>query len=289
MTTELEILEQIERETGSRPSHLQPMSGATSSDLFLLKYPDTQQVLRLFRTQRWEIPTAELSATEITILTALAQTNLPAPRPVGVLTGNGVIMSWLPGRVDLPAAPSEQWLDELAAHLLCIHRQKIEVPFSFTSWNDSAGDDCPDWWQDDDLWHTAASLTSTEPEYRPTFIHRDYHPVNVLWDGGRICGIVDWINACMGPVGIDVAHCRLNLAIMYGQDQADRFLDAYRHRATDYTHDSYWDLEDALGALPNVEPYPPWAEFGLTGLTTEQVRERLQEFVATAIRAHQER
>jgi hypothetical protein len=31
--------------------------------------------------------------------------------------------------------------------------------------------------------------------------------VNVLWEENGISGIADWINACMGPIGIDVAHC----------------------------------------------------------------------------------
>jgi hypothetical protein len=107
--------------------------------------------------------------------------------------------------------------------------------------------------------------------------------VNVLWETGRITAIVDWINACMGPPGIDVAHCRLNLALMYGPAVADTFLDAYQDAAPDYRHDTFWDLEDALGTLPDVAPYPPWAEFGLTDLSTDLVRSRLEAFVATAV------
>lgn len=281
----LAIIDQVERATGTRPLSVAPMPGATSSDLYLLHYPDRQWVLRLFRVERWDTPAGELSRREIELLTALADSTVPAPRPVQALTDNGVIMSWLPGRVELPARPTSQWLTELACHLAEIHQQKIEVPFRYTSWNDSRIEQPPQWWQDRNLWVAAKETTSVQPDYPATFIHRDYHPVNVLWEEGKICGIVDWINACMGPVGIDVAHCRLNLALMYGLETAEAFLTAYQDRTPGYMHDSYWDLEDALGALPDVVPYPPWAEFGLTGLTTELVRNRLQEFVAAAIRA----
>ncbi len=278
------IIDLVEQATGSRPLSVAPMPGATSSELYLLRYPDRQWVLRLFRAERWEIPAGELSRREIELLNALADSIVPAPRPVQALTDNGVIMTWLPGRVELIEQPTDAWLTALAARLAEIHEQNIEVPVRYTSWNDTHIDQPPQWWQDQDLWVAAQATTSIQPDYPATFIHRDYHPVNVLWEDGKICGIVDWINACMGPVGIDVAHCRLNLALMYGQAAADAFLAAYQDLAPGYAHDAYWDLEDALGALPDVVPYPPWAEFGLTGLTTELVRDRLQEFVAAAIR-----
>jgi len=50
-------------------------------------------------------------------------------------------------------------------------------------------------------------------------------------------------------------------------------------------HDGFWDIEDALGALPEVTVYRPWIEFGLTELTDELVRQRLQSFVAAAVRS----
>ena len=48
-------------------------------------------------------------------------------------------------------------------------------------------------------------------------------------------------------------------------------------------HEYFWDIEDALGALPEVTVYPPWVEFGLEGLTDELVRQRLQSFLAAAV------
>ena len=259
------------------------MSGATSSDLYLLEFPDHREVLRIFRAERWDAPANDLSIRELQILEALTQTSLPTPAPIETFAENGVIMSWLSGAVVLPMQPDAAWLQTLARTLVDIHQCEAEVPFTYESWNDSSADPRPSWWQDAALWAEAQTLAAEVPEYEPIFIHRDYHPVNVLWAGGSISGIVDWINACMGPAGIDVAHCRLNLAIMYGQETADAFLAAYRLALPGYQHDFYWDLEDALGALPDVQPYAPWAEFGLTGLTAETVRGRLEAFVAAAV------
>ncbi len=274
-------MQQLASRAGAIPRVIE-MPGATSSNLFRLDFGDRREVLRVFRAERWDIPAADLSRTEIRLLEAVSDIPLPTPLPLGSLEDNGVIMSWLPGRVVLPALPDAQWLKTLAATLADIHRSSIVVPYAYETWNGTGPDDRPDWWQDQNLWNSAQALTATMPSFEPIFIHRDYHPVNVLWEGEQISGIVDWINACMGPQGIDVAHCRLNLAIMYGLDCADAFLAAYQAAMPGYRHDSYWDLDDALGALPDVKPYAPWSEFGLTNLSTETVRERLQVFIGAA-------
>ncbi len=280
-----DLLQQLATRSRISPK-ITAMSGATSSDLYLLEYPDHKEVLRVFRAERWDTPAAELSERESRILEALTRTSLPVSRPLGTLTGNGVLMSWLPGAVALPKQPDTAWLETLARSLADIHRSGIEVPYAYESWNQTTATECPDWWQERSLWAEAQSRSAEAPDFVPIFIHRDYHPVNVLWQEGRISGIVDWINACMGPAGIDVAHCRLNLAVMYGLEAAQAFLAAYLHAAPGYQHHAYWDLDDALGALPDVQVYPPWAEFGLTGLTTEMVRERLQAMVSASVEAY---
>jgi aminoglycoside/choline kinase family phosphotransferase len=120
------------------------------------------------------------------------------------------------------------------------------------------------------------------PASDTVFIHRDFHPTNVLWRDGKLSGIVDWVNACLGPAGIDVAHCRLNLVVMYGIDAARTFLDAYRRARGDYVHEHYWDIEVLLGALPEPTYYAPWQEFGLTPIEPEVLRARLEELLHDA-------
>src|SRR5258707_1164666 len=80
----------------------------------------------------------------------------------------------------------------------------------------------PAWSQKPAAWARAIEVLLAGPPPAPAvFIHRDYHPLNVLWQAGAISGVVDWINACRGPAGVDVAHCRTNLAQMYGPAAAD--------------------------------------------------------------------
>ncbi len=268
---------------GAAPLDVTAMDGATSADLYRIRMDQGDAVLRRFREDRWEASADMLVQRELDILAALADVDLQTPRPLGRLPENGVLMSLLPGRVHLPAEPPGHWLDALAGTLSDIHETTVLVEQTYESWNNATQEDRPDWWSDEALWESAWSRLRQPPSWTPGFIHRDYHPVNVLWEADRISGIVDWINACMGPAGVDVAHCRLNLALMYGQSAADRFLAGYKRAMPGYQHEPYWDLDDAFSALPEVTPYAPWESFGLHGLSTGLVRERLLVFVAAAV------
>ena len=123
----------------------------------------------------------------------------------------------------------------------------------------------PAWSATPRTWERAIEFwLKTEPESRAVFIHRDYHPANVLWREDAVSGVVDWINACRGPAGVDVAHCRTNLAQMYGPEAADQFLDAYLDVADGFAYDPYWDVDSVLDmCLPQPACYAPWQHFGL--------------------------
>jgi aminoglycoside phosphotransferase (APT) family kinase protein len=95
-----------------------------------------------------------------------------------------------------------------------------------------------------ELWHSAM------PAYTPTFIHRDFHPGNVHWLWGRLAGVLDWANACRGPRGCDLAHCRGNLLDLGGLDAADRFVAAYRS-ITGEPYQPYWEMASILESDPS--------------------------------------
>ncbi|MGE0624453.1 MAG: phosphotransferase family protein [Pseudomonadales bacterium] len=268
---------------GEAPESFRPLAGATSSELYRFRLRRGDAVLRRILPARWDTAPEELIDREFAILTALQDCRLPAPAPIARLPDNALVMSHLVGNVVLPASPTTGWLDDMARMLSRIHAADVVVPYRFESWNQQRSHPPPAWWQDTELWAEAQALVSLPPDAPRVFLHRDYHPANLLWVDGRISGVVDWINACMGPRGVDVAHCRLNLALMYGQPAADAFLQCYAGHVPGYEHDPFWDVDDALGFGPDVQPYPPWAEFGLTGLTTEVIRSRLEAFVQAAV------
>lgn len=71
---------------------------------------------------------------------------------------------------------------------------------------------------------------------------------------GRLCGVVDLVNACRGPRGCGVAHCRTSLIALAGQQAADNFLTAYEG-LTGERYDLYWDLV-VLGSASIIEHSP---------------------------------
>jgi aminoglycoside phosphotransferase (APT) family kinase protein len=51
-------------------------------------------------------------------------------------------------------------------------------------------------------------LTSRAGAYRvadPSIVHMDYHPLNVLVDGVRVTGVIDWVNTDVGDRHLDAA------------------------------------------------------------------------------------
>jgi len=71
----------------------------------------------------------------------------------------------------------------------------------------------------------------------------------VLWYGGQVSGVVDWVETSLGPAWLDVAHCCTNIALVRGNQPADIFGDAYTQR-TGRAAQPYFDVMDIVGFLP---------------------------------------
>jgi aminoglycoside phosphotransferase (APT) family kinase protein len=105
------------------------------------------------------------------------------------------------------------------------------------------------WLRAIDLLEDPLSLVAASGGER-RFIHRDFHPGNVLWQDRRVSGLVDWVNASVGCPWADVGHCRVNLASELGQPAVERFLDLYRAASgRDGEYHPYWDISAAIGGL----------------------------------------
>ncbi len=104
----------------------------------------------------------------------------------------------------------------------------------------------------------------------------------MLWDDGRLTGIIDWTNACLGPGEVDLAHCRINLVCLYGREVADQFGAACERSGTVPRH-PYWDLRCAADFLPLTEVYPGWVELGRRNLSLDEIRSRVDDWVRTLV------
>jgi len=108
--------------------------------------------------------------------------------------------------------------------------------------------------------------------------HVDYWSGNVLWEKGRLTGVVDWSGAALAPRGYDVSWCRLDLVLLYGEAIADAFLAAYEAAAGIALADPVlWDLYALANSYSSdgVETWVPnYRDLGRADLTAAELRRR---------------
>jgi aminoglycoside phosphotransferase (APT) family kinase protein len=266
----------------ARAIHAHEMSGATTSvvaaiDVDRAHDATVHLVLRRYVDHAVLDSEPDAVAREVAVLGALEASTVDAPRvvaadPDGAICGDPMLlMTRLHGKPRWLARQGVvDFLDQLAAQLPAVHEVTPADP-EFPTYRAYYEDDDqapPTWSAHADAWTDAIEAhAAPPPSYTPVLIHRDYHPGNVLWNGNTVSGIVDWAWGCCGPAEVDVAHCRLNLALRIDADAADLFLSAWETHAGVYSYDTTWDLRDAVDALPDLK-------------NSQAALERLDEFVA---------
>lgn len=266
--------------------------GATSSSVYFIKSStnghSSECVLRLFTNEEWLRHEPDLAEHEATVLIEAQRAGLPTPRLIAYAADKSecgvpaVLMTFVQGSVELCPDDFEPWLFQLAERLAEIHSVSSKnLRWRYSSWTDKSDLKPPSWTKHTQLWERAIEIgLRPRPKVRQTFIHRDYHPTNVLWADGKLCAIVDWVNGCLGPASVDLAHCRINLAEMYGAHIAEKFLDAYKQVVgSGFMHHPYWDIDSLLDTLPEPEFYAPWQDFGLGQIEQDVLRDRIDEYL----------
>jgi pimeloyl-ACP methyl ester carboxylesterase/aminoglycoside phosphotransferase (APT) family kinase protein len=270
------------------------LSGGWSAQMRRLTLDDGHELaLRSFVKPFFRRHAGGLLGREAEILTLLAgEEGVPAPALVGVdATGEhcdhpSLLMTFLPGRVRVDEDEVGPRVDLLAAQLARIHRVvPAERPRTYQAWTSPERVDAPA----GAVWERAVEVIRREPPpYEGCFLHRDFHPGNVLFTGSgaglRISGVVDWVETSWGPADLDVAHCSTALALLYGPGHGLAFRGAYEERGGRRTADGpahlYWRLLDALAYVPDAAKLAgPWRELGRTDLTPRVLGERLEAYV----------
>lgn len=234
------------RAVGAQVVSVIRLAGASTTAVHCLRFGDgTSLVLRRYV---WPFvledepmtPRRELEALVFATSHGLAVPHVVAADVSGEEIGDGVpalLMTRLAGRAI--AAPDMVRLAEVAATIHDVGAGGFAHEY-FPWFADDPGP--PAAARRPGLWKRALELRETaRPEYRTTFIHRDFHPGNILWLRGRCSGVVDWAEACRGPAGCDVATCRGDLIRLCGVEVAEEFRHAYE-ATTDQVHHPYWDL-----------------------------------------------
>jgi aminoglycoside phosphotransferase (APT) family kinase protein len=288
----------IEKSTGGRVTSAALLPGATSSELHSVEVECDDirlrsLVVRRYTDKAWVKREPDVATREAASVRHATTAGLPTPELIACDADGSecgapaTLVTMVRGEVVLWPESFSDWLQGLAHAAARIHAVDAEgFPWKYRRYNDRTELAVPKWSKQPEAWQKAIEVVQgPAPEYRECFVHRDYHPNNVLWSDGRVTGIVDWVNGCKGSAGIDVAWCRHNLAILHGLLAAEEFLSAYSAAAGPaFVYDPYWDLMSVVELLPGPPSmYEGWRTSGVAEIGDELIRERLDLYVASVV------
>ena len=200
----------IEQAARGRVISATPMLGASSSLLHSIVVESAGEprslVLRRFTNEEWVRREPDVAFREASSVRKAFSSGLPAPElvacdPDGSLCGvPATLVTLLPGEVVLQPGNRSEWVDGLACAAAQIHRiDAEELPWKYRRFNNEEVFVVPQWSREPEAWKKVIErVQEPPPSYRECFVHRDYHPSNVLWYGDEVSGVVDWVNGCRG-------------------------------------------------------------------------------------------
>ncbi|HEV7628019.1 MAG TPA: phosphotransferase [Streptomyces sp.] len=255
-------------------------------------------VLRSFVKPFYVKHSRGLLSREADVLRLLRGADVPAAELIAVDARGehcdrpSLLMSLLPGRVRLDDAGAWERIGLLARQLAGIHQVRVTErtrPRGYQAWTAPEHVQVPEQTGRPALWQRAVDvIRGGAPAHQPRFLHRDFHPGNVLFEGEgvdlRISGVVDWVETSWGPADLDLAHCSTALALLHGPAAGMSFAEEYRSAggllSRDRADHLYWRLLDALAYAPDAEKVAvPWRELGRVDLTADVLAQRLEDYL----------
>jgi aminoglycoside phosphotransferase (APT) family kinase protein len=228
----------------------------------------------------------EHEATVLSMLDAVPGARAPrlvATDPAALRTdAPALVMTRLRGHPVFSPSDVAGFVEGLATSLQAIHSAPLPPQANelepYRPWGLQRPSVPPPWTRHPDVWRRAFEIARRPvPAYASVLCHRDFHPGNVLWHDGAVSGIVDWTHTCSGPAAADVAHCRLNLTVLFDLDAADAF--SRRYGPVDDL--AWFDIADVAG-FGELDAWR-WHEAGRTDITDESVARAFDRFVVDAV------
>lgn len=178
-----------------------PVHGGQDAAIWRVEHGGHISALRVFRPDQLRGVRRETQ----TIRAAIAS-GLPVPdvRVEGVWNERpAMLLAWCPGETLLTAIQRQPWRVWMFGALfgrMQAHIHAATAPESLRG--------VPDAWLDwagplDARLRDRLRATATRAD---TLLHLDYHPLNVMTDGGHITGVLDWPNARAGDPRADLAR-----------------------------------------------------------------------------------
>lgn len=229
------------------------LSGSTTATVVPVNTSTASYVLKWFTWAGFVAEDRQRVSHEAFGLDVARSAGVPAPTvvatdPDGSETGHpALLMTAVPGA---PLPRPRDWPQLAADVALRLHDLDAVSPYRHLAYVPDPF--VPRWASDDHLWNEAIATTRGLEASGEAIIHRDLHRWNMLWSGGDLTGVVDWLSVCRGPIGEDVARVWINEVLEGLPEQGAAFRDAYVAKAS-RRWDARWEVQAVLDMLPAYE------------------------------------
>ena len=286
-----ELTRWVTEEFGVEVTATTPLLGGMSSDVRRVDLSDGRSiVVRHITDHAWLAREPYLVGSEVAALELLTDSPVAVPEHLGSDPARGLLaMSFEPGSVTADPVVIKARMAEMAAAAVAIARVELPDDHGFVAWRPwvpaepvaPADGDRP-------LWDEAVAAWRDRPEPDcdvPVLLHRDLHPLNLLWsDDVAAPTVIDWVNACVGHPHAEWGHMRANLVMSVGHDVADAFRAEGERLAPEFgPYDRWWDLVDLLGFLPGPIGLDGYRAVGRSDLTESRIVSRLETLIREAL------
>lgn len=286
----------VERVTGSAVESASELHGGLTSRVWLCGLAQGSAVVakRLAELDDGDA----LVAGEVAALAALASSESArsdVPQLLGYDSSRRlVVMSAMAGQRMVGADDIRPRIGALAEWLVALHAvSPVPTLQPWRRWGPDVArrpptTERPELWERFTQAWEAIDQPPWEAARHKRLLHRDLHPLNVLWDGETITAVVDWANACIGHPHADLAHLRWNLAVLVDQSAADQLVDHYRDLGgLPDAYDARWDLQEVNSLGGSGEDLEignqAWLDSGRHDLDHAAVLRATEGFVEAAL------
>lgn len=210
----------------------------------------------------------EAARRERVALEACARAHLPAPRVEAageVEARPAMVLSWCPGRPLLSVIEQRPWAIWRFGRLFGQTQARIHAVTAPPELAASAPDDWLSRVSERDA-HLAAQVRTLQPS-TASLIHMDFHPLNLIVEGGALTGILDWSGAAAGDARADLARTAATLlSAPVPPGPLKPLLNLARGLVLRAWRAGY---QEVAGPMPDYRPFMAWA--GATLLTEAEL------------------
>lgn len=270
-----------------------PLTGGVSAQTealeIVLPGGEAQRVVvRRHSSLEWKTLERNVTANEFALQDALFRAGLPVPEPLlldvsaTVFPEPLLVMAMVDGTTVVEEEHLPNALQQMADFLVRLHSLEIlSLGVPLPRREDpviGALDYVPDTASQAEL-RAAIAGWATQPS-EDAVLHGDFWPGNVMWRDNRLAAVIDWEDAAVGPAVSDLATCRAELMVMFGEAAMEVFTERYLAATTREISDlTLWEIYVGSAALATM------ADWGLAPDVEALRRERTTAFVNRAARA----